>query len=125
MSKILKADDIMQEGDIIHFLDGTIMIVSGLAGDRCDGLYLYDGINKYVERPDPEPTEIDRLRAELKEANKLIDKIARTERHNRYTAGNIVKAARDYRVAHPFPSENEEDEDWRDDGFTKVINDPR
>ena len=120
MAEILKPNEIMHMGDIIHYKDGHDMIVDGLSGCRVDSMGGWQiGSIKSVERPDPEPTENDKLRAsltvkdaELTDARSLIEELVQNcERLSRrdYPDGLIsIEAGKQWLAAHPAPTGKDE-----------------
>ena len=64
MSTILKPDDVLKKGDVVHFLNGDYFILDGK--DGC-GKKVGDMVADSVERPDPVMSDAERVRI-LREA---------------------------------------------------------
>jgi hypothetical protein len=73
---ILKRNDILQVGDVIHYLNGDSLTVTGLAGNSVQSMYdthaYYD--YAYFERPEPKLLNLlDKIESLLLEARKLAE----------------------------------------------------
>jgi hypothetical protein len=74
---ILKRNDILQVGDVMHYLNGDSLTVTGLAGNSVQSMYdthAYYDIYAYFERPEPKLLNLlDKIESLLLEARKLAE----------------------------------------------------
>jgi hypothetical protein len=84
---ILKPDDILQKGDIVHFDINDTMVIDGLAGEAVWTLFSVEDSLAYVERPGPDLAEQVRILRER------LDELCVSEEHYRYMHDHFGEGA--------------------------------